>query len=434
MRDILVVSIVVALALMALRRPWVGLMLWCWLSLMNPHRYTFGFAYDAPLSALAAVCTLLGLLFTTEKRSPFQGAPVGVFVALIIWITISWLMGLDPAGDRPQWDKVMKINFMVLVALMVLSTKLHITALAWVCALSIGLLGAKGGLFTLMSGGGDRVWGPPDSFISDNNEFALAVVMTIPLLRFLQMQLVSVRGRHVMTGLMVMCAISALGSHSRGGLLAIIAMATVLWWRGKNKLLGAVLLLALGAAMITFMPENWTARMSTIETYEEDRSAMGRFSAWWVSWRVAQDYPFGVGFYLARPELFLKYSPYPDLGTPVAHSIYFQILGHHGFVGLLLFLLLWLLTWVAAGKLRKESKGIPEAKWCSDLGAMAQVSLVGYLVGGTFLSLAYFDLPYYIMALVVLSLAWLRRKAWLTEMVPKGRWILPGLGGSKVAA
>ena len=32
------------------------------------------------------------------------------------------------------------------------------------------------------------MWGPPDSFIEGNNELALALVMTIPLMRFLQLQ------------------------------------------------------------------------------------------------------------------------------------------------------------------------------------------------------------------------------------------------------
>ena len=58
MRDLVVVSIVVVGALMALRRPWIGVMLWTWLSIMSPHRYTWGFAYDAPLAAIAAGVTL----------------------------------------------------------------------------------------------------------------------------------------------------------------------------------------------------------------------------------------------------------------------------------------------------------------------------------------------------------------------------------------
>ncbi|OYV02103.1 MAG: putative O-glycosylation ligase, exosortase A system-associated, partial [Burkholderiales bacterium PBB5] len=75
MRDFLIISIVIAGSLAALRRPWIGVLLWVWLSLMNPHRYSFGLAYDAPLAAVAAACTVMGLFTTRERRSPMYGAP-----------------------------------------------------------------------------------------------------------------------------------------------------------------------------------------------------------------------------------------------------------------------------------------------------------------------------------------------------------------------
>ena len=69
MRDLLIVGIVLAGSLAAFRKPWIGVMLWVWLSIMNPHRYAWGIAYDAPLAAMAAASTLLGLLLTRERAS-----------------------------------------------------------------------------------------------------------------------------------------------------------------------------------------------------------------------------------------------------------------------------------------------------------------------------------------------------------------------------
>lgn len=428
MRDILVVSIVILGALIALRRPWIGVMLWTWLSLMNPHRYTWGFAYDMKLAAIAAASTLMGLLITKERESPFKGAPAVILAVFMCWMTLSWRMGLDPAGDHEAWDKAMKVSLMVLVSLALLHSKKHIFALAWVCAGSLAILGAKGGAFTILNGGNYKVWGPEGSFIADNNHFALALVMTIPLLRFLQMQLQHFRGRQFMTLTMVLVAAAALGSHSRGAFLAIIAMTLLLWWRGRSRLLGGVLIAAVALSLLLFMPDEWAGRMSTIGGYEEDTSARGRFSAWWVSWRVALDYPLGVGFLVARDWLFAKYSPEPGLGIFVAHSIYFQILGNHGFGGLFLFLLLWATTWWSAFRIRHEAKGILEARWCIDLANMAQVSLAGYAVGGAFLNLAYFDLPYYVMSLVVLTRVWVKTRGWEREPVyPPGWKTIPGL-------
>lgn len=163
MRDILVIAIVVAGCLAALRWPWTGIMLWTWLSIMNPHRYTYGLAYSAPLAAAAAGCVIVGLLITRERESPFKARPVTWFVLFMVWITLSWLAGIDPENDYEQWKKVMKIDIMIVAALMLLRSKQHIFALMWVCAGSLALLGAKGGIFTVLSGGVHRVWGPPGS-------------------------------------------------------------------------------------------------------------------------------------------------------------------------------------------------------------------------------------------------------------------------------
>ena len=427
MRDILVIGIVLAGCIAALRRPWIGIMLWTWLSIMNPHRYTYGIAYSAPLAAMSVASVGLGLLMTKERESPFKGSPVTWLTVFMLWMTISWLAGFDVAGDYDQWKKVMKIDVMILVALMLLKNKQHIFALMWVSVASLALLGIKGGIFTLTSGGSYRVWGPPGSFIEDNNEFALALVMTIPLIRFLQLQLRNKLGRLAMTGAMVLCAAAALGSQSRGALLAISAMAMTLWWRGKGKLQMGILLILAAVPLVAFMPDSWTNRMSTIETYQDDNSAMGRINAWWTAWNIALHYPTGVGFNPARPELFGRFSPNP-LQINAAHSIYFQVLGNHGFVGLFLFLGIWFACWRAAGWLRSQKRVAPEAKWTAELGAMCQVSLVGYAVGGAFLSLAYFDLPYEVLMLLVLTRIWVEKKGWQTEPVYAPGWkTIPGL-------
>ncbi len=414
MRDILVVGIVLLAALVALRRPWIGVMLWTWLSIMNPHRYTYGFAYDAPLAAIAAASTLVGLLLTTDRRNPFKGPPVALFVLFTVWITVSWGLGISPSGDHPQWDKVMKINLMIFVALVLLYTKKHVMALVWVAAGSLAVLGAKGGLFTVLNGGNYRVWGPEGSYIEDNNEFALALVITIPLLRFLQMQMTKVSARHTMTVVMLLLAASVLGSHSRGGLLAISAMVFFLWWHGKSRGMGGILIAVAAFAMISFMPDEWSGRMATINDYEEDGSAQGRLHAWHVAWEVAKHYFFGAGMSYQHQFLFDLYGE-TSKNVIAAHSIYFQVLGNHGFVGLFIYLAMWIATYRQASWLRSNAAAIPQARWAADLGAMVQVGLVGFLVGGAFLSLAYFDLPYNMLIMVVVTKNWVQTRAWERE-------------------
>jgi len=85
-------------------------------------------------------------------------------------------------------------------------------------------------------------------------------------------------------------------------------------------------------------------------------------------------------------------------------------------VGLFLFLLLWFFVWRSAGRLRIQGQQLAQTQWLSHLGAMCQVSLAGYAVGGAFLSLSYYDLPYNILILVVLGCRWMDCKKWVTEV------------------
>jgi hypothetical protein len=75
-----------------------------------------------------------------------------------------------------------------------------------------------------------------------------------------------------------------------------------------------------------------------------------------------------------------------------------------------LFLSIGVLTWLTCRKLIKIGRATPGDKWAADLGAMVQVSMVGFGVGGAFLSLAWYDLPYYLMAIAVLALDVVRRQ------------------------
>jgi probable O-glycosylation ligase (exosortase A-associated) len=227
-------------------------------------------------------------------------------------------------------------------------------------------------------------------------------------MRFLQMQTKNKAARWGLALLMMLSAVAALGTQSRGALIAIVAMALMLWWRSGKKLGFGLLLVLVGISIVAFMPSTWELRMMSITEYEQDGSAMGRINAWWMAWNLAKANFAGGGFDIYDPSVFQRYAPNPT-DVHAAHSIYFQVLGEHGFVGLVLFVLIWMFVWRSADVMRKNGRDDPATKWTADLGAMSQVALIGYLVGGMFLSLAYFDLPYNILVLVVASRRWLRR-------------------------
>ena len=413
MRDIVLAAMLAYPILMGLRHPWIGVLGWTWVSIMNPHQLSWALS-NLPVAMAMAASTLVGLAATADKRNFFVTPATGVLMAFMAWMCITLPFSFYFDESFELWKRVMKIDFMVLVAMVVLHSRKHIMALAWVLVASLGFFGVKGGIFTIATGGSYRVWGPDLSYISGNNEIALALVMVIPLMQFLQLTATNKWVKRGLLASMVLCAAAALGSQSRGALLALGAMAGLLWWRGNKKLPMALIFITLGILVFALMPDSWTDRMSTIKTYDKDESATGRLNAWWMAFNLAKSNFFGGGFMVSMPSLFLQYAPDP-LDLHASHSIYFMVLGEHGFVGLFLYLTLWILIWRDAGRLRKEGQKLTETMWLSHLGAMCQVSLAGYAVGGAFLSLAYYDLPYNVLVMVVLGRRYLDQKAWVQE-------------------
>ncbi|MDT3680096.1 MAG: putative O-glycosylation ligase, exosortase A system-associated [Burkholderiaceae bacterium] len=402
-RDIVVTLIFLGAIPAALQHPSVGVLLWTWISVMNPHKLAWGFATNMPFAAIAAGVTLVALFLTRDRIVvPRDGVAI-VLVAFVAFTALTTLNAIDRPDSMIQLNKVFKIQLMTLVAMAVLNERRYLQAFVWINVLSLGFYGIKGGLFTLVSGGAERVWGPPGGFIEGNNELALALVMVIPLMYYLRLVSMNRWVRTALLAAMLLSGVSALGTHSRGALLAIVAMVVVLWWRSPKRSLTFVPMLVASVAIFAFMPENWLLRMESIQNYEQDGSAMGRINAWWTMLHLANDRLLGGGFSIYSAPVFAAYSPDPN-NIRAAHSIYFQVLGEHGWIGFTLFVLIWVLGWRMAARLRRDAlRADGDLQSLHLLAGMCQVSLIGYAVGGAFLSLAYFDLPYNILVMLVVA-------------------------------
>ncbi len=404
MRDIALLLFFLGCVPFMLRSPAIGIVVWVWLSVMNPHRLSFGFAYDLQFAMATAVITFIALVVTKEERRLTLTPPVVALALFMLWMCVTSLFPYHEGAGFAMWSRVMKILLMTFVAVAVIHSKKQIHWVVWAIVVSLAFYGAKGGLFTLLNGGNYLVWGPGSSFIEGNNEVALAFVMIIPLMRYVQIGLAKRWQKLAMTVVMLLTALAAIGSHSRGALVAIAAMATFLWWKSRNKVGMGFVLVTAGVVMLSFMPAEWTERMHTIQTYDEDSSAQGRINAWWMAFNLARDRLLGGGYEIYDYETFARYAPNP-LDVHAAHSIYFQIMGEHGFIGFFLFVSVGALTWLAATEAKRKARGIADLSWAGHLMDMVKVSMVGYAVGGAFLSLAYFDVPYYLLVVVVATRA-----------------------------
>lgn len=433
MRDILVTAILVGLLPRCFTRPHVGVLTWSWVGYMNPHRLGWGFAVSLPAAQMVAIPTLLGLLVSREpKKVPVT--PVTVLLGLfVLWGAVTSPFGLNPEEVWEAWLQLFKMMLMVFVTLMVMRSRERLHALVWVVVISIGFFGVKTGLFTLR-GGGDGMVGPPGSFIDGNTTLGLAMTMTLPLMWYLRLQAHKQWIRVSLLGAMGLTAIAILGSHSRGALLAIVAAGIFLWWKSRNKAMLAVLVLLMMPVAFLMMPQEWRDRMATISDYQNDASSMGRINAWGFAINAIKERPIvGVGYQGFTPEAFLYWAPDPT-DWHDAHSIYFEVLGEQGIPGLLIFLAILGLTWRNAGVVMRLARGDPDWLWAADLAAMIQVSLIAFMVGGTFLGLAYWDMPYTLAAILVLLRKLLEEAKLPRVAVGPGRRAVPERQGPAVPA
>lgn len=419
MRDILLTILMAGLLPVALVRPAIGVLLWAWVSIMNPHTLTFGFARSFPWAYATAIVTVVGILFSRQRKTVPLNLGTALLALLMIWMTVTstTTLNLNTEDVWDRWIFAMKTFVMLFVTLMAIRGRRQIDWLIWVVVISVGFYGVKGGIWTVLSGGSSRVWGPPGGMLAGNNEIAVGLVIITPLMHYLRE---TSRNKWVRAGLlfsMIICAFAILGTQSRGALLALTVMGFVLGLKGKHPVRTSVALILVGLIIVAFMPDSWSARMDTIQTYRDDSSAMSRIYTWTTLWNMAVDRPLiGAGFRADNIFVFHRYGQIPGFeafyGTVlVAHSIYLQALGEHGFPGLLLYVGIGVWAWFAAARLARETRNDPAySSWVPILMRMCQVSLAGFAAGGAFLSLMLLDLPYYIFAIVLLVGATVREE------------------------
>ena len=422
MRDLLVTLAIFGSIPFILVRPHIGIVMWAWVSYMNPHRMSWGFAYDMPVAMIIGLVTMAAWAISKEpKKLPWTS--ISVLIGLLwLWTCFTTATALVPAEAFVKWKEFSKIILMTFMTMMLMGSEKRLQALVWITTLSIGFFSIKGGLFTIATGGNYTVWGPPNSQITDNNSLALATLMILPLMRYLAVETSNKWiSRGCNAGILLSLA-SVVGSQSRGALVGLVAMGAVWWWKSKRRLLYGVLGVAGLVVVAPLIPQTWYDRMETIESYEEDASAMGRIEMWLFSINLANDRPIrggGFGVY-TDGRLYDKYNP----GVTVrnVHSIYFEMLGTQGYVGFILFMMLGIAGLTTGGWIKRRTRNVPELQREYRLANALQIGLIGYASAGAFLNLSTLDLYYNMLTMMLLCrvIVWERLKERDAERTARG--------------
>jgi len=395
MRDIWLVAAVLIGMGITLRRPFVGVIIWTWFALMAPHQEAFGFSRTLPLNLVVALTTIASWLLSNEPKK-IARSPIIVFVILFLaWTTFNSFFAYNTAWSWPFWDRTWRIFALGIVASVLTTNKVRYDALVMTIVISLFYYGVKGGIFTLETGGAYHVMGPEDTIIGDNNQLALALLMTLPMAEYLRTRFASKLASVGILICMALTGVAILGSYSRGAIVAMAAMALFRLMQTKRRFLYLVSVLTVMVPALYFMPPAFYDRLNTMNSVSAV-SADGSFHGRWIAWQVAiyyalDHFPFGAGFY--GPQLngvFLQYFPLEE--AHAAHSIYFQVLGEHGVIGLALYVSIFVLAFVSCIAIIRRSKSSVEHAWANKLAQMIMMSLIAFSVGGALLSMAYYDM------------------------------------------
>lgn len=420
MRDLFFLAVLPLFLYAMARRPFIAIGMWFWTAMFFPNAWLYGMASGFRYNLIFTGVAILAYLALPHKPKAVFGSIGGLILLFFLWTTVSTALTLgaaDVAWD--YWVRFFKVILLFVFIGLVLEKKLHVDFFVWCAIFSIGFYGALEALKYVMSGGGHMIAGFAGHALGDRNELALAFVMVLPLCVYLMGEYGkdSKLVRVGLLGLMGLLVTAIIGTQSRGGFVALLGLAGYMFVKSDRKILLAILALVLVGVLSQFVSDQWMTRMDTIGEANEDASFMGRVVAWKLSFILAMQNPlFGGGFkalenFTVWASLSQEFFSYPFFYTGealpdpqrarAAHSIYFQVMGDHGFAGLVIYLTLIGVTFMGARRVAIEARRHPETAWMAHLAVMLQLSIFGFCLGGAGLSFAYFEMLYAICGLVV---------------------------------
>ena len=399
MRDLIFLGFIAASLLTTVRYPFLGLLLWAWFTLATPQQATY-FATGIPLNVIIAGVAFLAFFFHGDFRRA-RLEPISLLLILFAaWIGLSHAMSLDQSLSAEPTDRFIKVLVFIGLIMMVTTDRLRFHAILWLLALVMGFYGAKGGFYTILTLGQNLYMGQAETILADNNHMGIALAASLPLFLYLAGEAKHVYVRRAILLVFALSIIAILGTHSRGALLSLLAFAGFMWWRSRHKLKFAVAAMILAVPALFLMPQEWTDRMETIGAADEDESFQGRVDAWVINYKLAQDNPItGAGLRTGyEPHIARQVEMFR---TPrAAHSIYFEVLGGTGFVGLAIYLGLLGTAFFMAVRAEKKYADAERDRWRSPFGHYAQISLVTFCFGALSVSMEMWEGYLMVVALI----------------------------------
>jgi probable O-glycosylation ligase (exosortase A-associated) len=376
----------------SLRSPIIGLFVYVFFAILRP-QFIFSFAGDlSGISFWVGVAMLAGWVLHRFGSWQFGRGRIVVrmLLAFVAWFAISSVLALDPARAYAQLPVLARFILPFFVGVTLLNSPTLRSRMMWAIVFAQGYVGFEMNLNYLRgrNSAADGFGG------MDNNCFAVSLVATLGPAIALGMAAKTWHERALAWICAALILHTTLLTFSRGGLvgmMAVLAVAFVLMPKGPKQLaaIAVVLLLA-----VRFTGPQLIARYSTTFASSEDRdaSAESRLDLWSDCLMVAREYPvFGVG--PANWRVIASQFGWPEGKS--AHSVWMETAAEVGFLGSLLLLTFFVTAAVKLWPLARSRMREGDIDGALAFGSV--LSIVGFIVGGQFVSVPGLELPYYVV-------------------------------------
>ncbi len=397
LRGILVRAFLLFAVPIALIRPVTGFMLYLWYShgRMNDFVWPdFQFLYGALLLAAA---TLLGYFLFEMRRSPLRLTNLKLIIPFWIWIGLSAAFAANPQLALPKISQFSHIFVMTILAAALANSEDRVKKFLYVIAISVGLLGAKGAIDFIISGG-QAVMKGPGGMMNEENEYALALNMGLTLLFVLAKAEPRRWLRLTLLGMGIGCGITVIGTHSRSGVLGLGVAALLLTFYSKRKTIGLAVLAIAAVLLVAFAPKAAIERYETLNSKvtQTDESVIGRLQAWETAFAMAKAHPIlGVGPLNFETE-FPHYSAYKPRAP---HNAYIALMAESGIPAAVFFILILLTAIGQMWWLRRQLLGDESTKNLAMYCLAIQITLLVYMVPNFFINRQNQDMMYHLVGI-----------------------------------
>ena len=454
MRDLAFIGFLVALIGLGLRRPFLLVLAYAYVDIVAPQRLSYYMLNAVPVSMIVAGLAIGGWLIADDKRHFTVTLRQWLMLILLGYAGYTTVYADFPVEALFKWEWVWKAMVWAVFLPLTLTTRLRIEAYLLFMTLSAAAIIIVGGIKTAASGGG---YGALNLMVDNNSglyegsTISTVAIALVPVILWLARHgtifAPDWRVRLFAYNLVFACLLIPVGTHARTGLVCIGVLLVLMLRDVKNRIAYLALVAAAGAAAIPMLPESYTSRMGTIQTYEADTSATTRIAVWAWTWEYVKDHPFGGGFEAYRQnQLRVNTVAAETIGTVekidttmiqdaarAYHSSYFEMLGEQGFPGLALFLLIHGIGLIRMEVLRRRYRRPGEGEeWIAPLATALQHGQIIYLVGGLFVGIAFQPFIYMLLAVQIGFDTWVARKARSARKAPWGR--PAGTAGAEAAA